>query len=80
MGLKKHYKIKITPQLKKKFKYWWREFKIIHDKFYGEIFELEKRMAKDTGIKDIEFFKSDIDWAGIGNVSRTIPLWQGDLG
>ena len=36
--------------------------------------DIEKKMAKETGIEDIEFFFCDGDLAGIGNTSRTMKL------
>ena len=36
--------------------------------------DIEKKMAKETGIEDIEFFFCGGDLAGIGNASRTLKL------
>ena len=72
----KCYKIKKTSKLIKQLKPFWAKFEIIEGQFYKNIQALEGYMAKATGIKDIEFFKSDIEWCGIGNVSRTMPLIQ----
>lgn len=48
----------------------------IEEKFYTELEELEEVMAKETKIKDIEFFWNDNSIVGIGNRSRTIKLVQ----
>jgi len=71
--MKKKYKIKITKQLLKKLKSYWKEFKKIQDKFYKEQYELEKKAQKETGI-GIEFFKVDGECVGIGNYERTMKL------
>lgn len=55
--------------------YWWflqRELNI----FYKKANELEEKMAHDTKIKDIEFFMGEYGYVGIGNVSKTIKLYQ----
>ena len=71
------YKIKLTPALKKKLNRWWHIYRMIEDDFWENIQETEKKMAKDTGIKDIEFFFGDDPGCkGIGNASRTMPLFQ----
>jgi len=36
--------------------------------------EIEQKMSKETGIKDIEFFFCDGYCAGIGNASKTMKL------
>jgi len=70
----KKYKIKITPELKQILKFWWAIYRLIEDDYWETINETEKKMAKDTGIEDIEFFYTDGECAGIGNTSRTMPL------
>lgn len=72
----KKYKIKITPELKQKLKWWWNVvYRIIEDDFWEEIQKAEKKMREDTGIEDIEFFFAEEQGAvGIGNSSRTMPL------
>jgi len=76
--VKKKYKIKITPELKKKLDLWLAIAHMIEDEFWVNIGETEKKMAKDTGIEDIEFFFGDEDGSckGIGNISRTMPLYH----
>ena len=69
------YKIKATKSLKNKLKKWFTAYQLIEDDFWEQIKETEKKMAKDTKIKDIEFFfGDDFGLKGIGNVSRTMPL------
>jgi len=73
----KRYKIKLTPKLRKKLKSWLALYSLIEDDFWEQIRETEKKMAKDTGIKDIEFFFGDDPGCkGIGNASRTMPLFH----
>lgn len=68
------YKIKITPELKKKLQRFWTMYQVIEDDYWEQIREAEKEMRNATGITDIEFFFNDGELAGIGNVSRTMPL------
>ncbi len=70
----KHYKIKLTPKLLKKLKYWWKIYHCIEDEYWTSVGETEKKMAKDTGIEGIEFFHTEGMACGIGNVSRTMKL------
>jgi len=73
------HKIKLTPQLKRKLKHWWSVYRLINDEYWEAIIETQVKMAKDTGIKDIEFFHPEGDTCvGIGNASRTMPLQQFD--
>jgi hypothetical protein len=65
-------------KLKKKLTHWWGIYRMIEDEFWENIKETEKKMAKDTGIKDIEFFFNDGFAVGIGNSSRTIKLIQAE--
>ena len=76
--LKKKYSIKITPELKAKLKQWWAVYRLIEDDYWEQINETEKKMAKDTKIKDIEFFHSEGSCVGIGNTLRTMELIQKD--
>ena len=73
--MKKH-RIKITPKLKAKLRHWWSIYQLIEDEYWVQIKETEYKMAKDTGINDIEFFHNDGGCVGIGNTSRTMPLTQ----
>lgn len=44
--------------------------------FQARVFEMERSLSNATGLEDLEFFKCDGDYVGIGNVERTIPLIQ----
>lgn len=79
MNKEKQYKIKVTPSILKKLKYWWKIYRCIEDEDWASVGEIEKKMAKDTGIEDIEFFiMTGILSVGIGNTNRTMPLIQTD--
>lgn len=72
---KKVYKIKKTKKLIKKLKPYWKVLSVINNQHRKTIYKLEKQMEKATGIKGIEFFMSDLgEYAGIGNLSRTMEL------
>ena len=72
----KHYTIK--PPSKKILKKYWEMMKVAENYFHEEVGKIEDKMAKETGIEDIEFFKSPDDgcYCGIGNASRTMKLIQ----
>ena len=75
----KKYKVIPTKEQLDIIKRYWKMFKVEEDIFWGKIGELEKGVAKDTGIKDLEFIKDDMmggEWMGIGNVSRSLKLLQ----
>jgi len=74
----KKYKVIPTKEQLDIIKRYWKMFKVEEDIFWGKIGKLEKGMAKKTGIKDLEFIKDDMfgEWIGIGNVSRTMKLYQ----
>ncbi len=72
----KRYKIKLTLEILKKLKYWWKIYHCIEDEYWEAIKETEEKMAKDTGIEDIEFFHTEGMACGIGNISRTMKLVQ----
>lgn len=67
-------KIKVTRKLLKQLKPFWQELQKIKDSHNIKIAELEERMAKKTGIENIEFFFCDNEIVGIGNVERTMRL------
>lgn len=56
------------------------EYMELYDEIHGIYFDLvgrlEAKMAKETGIPDIEFIYCDGCVCGIGNASRTMKLWQ----
>lgn len=64
---------KSKKQLIKELKPYWKKINKAQSKYYEELANIEERMAKKTGIEDIEIFWSD-GIAGIGNYSRTIDL------
>ena len=57
-------------QLKK----YWKELTELEKDFESKITVLEKKMQKETGIKDLEFFWGCNGIVGIGNASRTMSL------
>lgn len=71
----KKYKIKITPRLKDIIERIWQcEYIPIENEYWEHVERLEKKLARETGIGDIEIFIDDGCIVGIGNVSRTMPL------
>ena len=72
--MRKKGKIKVTRKLLKQLKPFWQELQKIQGSYNIKIAELEERMAKKTGIENIEFFFCDNEIVGIGNVERTIRL------
>lgn len=72
--MKKKYKIKVTKKLFKQVKLFWKELQKIRDSYNIKVSDLERKMAKKTGIENIEFFSCDNDIVGIGNVERTMRL------
>ena len=67
-------RILVTERQHKILKQGWKQLQKDEDEFYGLISATEKWMSKKTGIKGLEFFKSDGDYVGIGNGSRTMKL------
>jgi len=67
---KKIYKIKKTKNLIKQLKPFWKKLKQLNTLHSTLIYELEKKMEKTTGIKEIEFFMCDNEYVGIGNSKR----------
>lgn len=61
-------------KLKRILKPYWKLLEQAEGKFWADIKEIEKQMAKATGIKDIEFFWCDNEIVGIGNGTRTLKL------
>ena len=72
--MRKKGKIKVTRKLLKQLKPFWQELQKIQGSYNIKIVELEERMAKKTGIENIEFFFCDNEIVGIGNVERTLRL------
>lgn len=64
---------------KKQAKKYFEELYKITEEFHRKVYTLEDKMAKETGIEDIEFFWVDNSICGIGNASRTmhlIPMYE----
>lgn len=75
--MSKEYKIKKTKELVEKLKPYWKELKKLDNLHRTLVYELEKKMEKETGIKDAEFFMVDNEYVGIGNAERTMELIHG---
>ena len=74
----KKYKIKKTAALIKQLKPYWKKLNQLEGIFHKKVHNLEKTMEKEIGIKGVEFFWSDLgEYAGIGNVDRTMELIHG---
>jgi hypothetical protein len=72
--MKKNYKIKATKQLKLRLQPYLALAREAEQRYNKELYEIEKKMERATGIEDIEFFVSDGEIAGIGNAERTMEL------
>lgn len=72
--MNKPYKIKITKKLLRQLKPYWQTLGKYESNFFGMVWSLEKKMARETGIKGIEFFQVDGEYVGIGNLPRTMRL------
>jgi len=69
---------KFTKKEVKKLKKYWNAFQSAQEEFESIVIDIEEDMQKDLNIDDLEFFKSDDGYCGIGNVSRTIKLIYND--
>lgn len=76
--MNKKYKIKPSKKQLSIIRLYWKMFQAEYANFWGKLGDLEEKMSKETGIKDLEFFQSDGDWVGIGNGSRTMGLIHGE--
>lgn len=72
----KKYPFQPTEEQLKIMKYYWRMFRKEEILFNMRIRELEEKMSLLTGINDLEFFISDGEYVGIGNIERTMKLHQ----
>jgi len=70
----KKYKIVPTKEQEKIIKCYWEKFVEIENEYYARLNDLEKDLARETGIKDIEFFFCDNECVGVGNIDRTMKL------
>jgi hypothetical protein len=77
----KMHKYKVVPTKKQLniIRLYWSLFKAEETLFWAKMGELEKKMSKETNIKELEFFNSDGDWCGVGNGSRTMKLLQRNI-
>ena len=77
--MNKKYKIKPTAKQLEIIKLYWKMLCAEQDKLWLRIGELERKMSKETGIKDLEFIQDSMfggEWVGVGNVDRTMGLLQ----
>jgi len=75
----KKYKIKPSRGQLKAMRKAWKDMQDFEGIFYMAIRLIEDTLAFKTGISDIEFVKDSMfggEWIGIGNISRTMPLYQ----
>ena len=68
--------MKLTKKQINLIQYYWMLLQREINIFEEEVNNLEQRLSEDTGIDDIEFFKSDDGYVGVGNASRTLKLIQ----
>lgn len=68
--------MKLTKKQINLIQYYWMLLQKEINIFEEEVNNLEQRLSEDTGIDDIEFFKSDDGYVGVGNASRTMNLIQ----
>jgi len=67
--------IKKTDELIKKLKPIWQEQEKLTDEYHTKLYELEKKMEKETGIEGIEFFWGAYEGiCGIGTANRKLEL------
>lgn len=70
--------MKLTKKQINLIQYYWMLLQREINIFDEQVNILTIKMMSDTGIKDIEFFKSDDGYVGVGNASRTMKLIQLD--
>lgn len=76
--MNKNYTIKPTKKQLLIIKKYWRAFQAEYDTFLNHVIGFEEAMSGETGIKDLEFFNSEGDYCGVGNIERTMKLIQRD--
>ena len=69
-------KKKLTKNQFKVAQKYWKKLQQLLNKFYHEINILEENMQKEIEINNIEFFMCDNEYVGIGNMDRTLKLYQ----
>jgi hypothetical protein len=47
--------------------------------FFNRVCDLEREMIDKTGIQELEFFRCDGEFVGIGNLDRTMQLISGEI-
>ena len=70
----KEYKYPKTKKLINQLKKYYTVLRLIEDEYFESIKELEEKITKETGIKDIEIIISEDGIIGIGNAHRTMEL------
>jgi len=70
------YSLKPNKKQLKAMKEGWKQLQKDEEKFWEMVQATEKWMQKETGITDLEFFKVDGEFVGIGNESRSMKLIQ----
>jgi len=73
---KKTYTLKPTKKQLEVMKKYWRFLQDAEEQFFKFVNVIEQDMQKVTGITDVEFFRCDGDYVGIGNAERTMSLIQ----
>lgn len=69
---------KFTKKEIKKLKKYWKELDRLQYDFDFVVRVLENKMQNELKIEDLEFFMCDGCYCGIGTMTRTIKLIQGD--
>jgi len=74
----KTYTLKPTKKQLEVMKKFWAILRVELEEFNMKVSELEENMQKETKIEDIEFFNTDGSYVGIGNLTRTMKLFQAE--
>lgn len=72
----KKYSLKPTKKQLEVIKLYWAMLQQEELRFLNRVYELERDMVNKTGIQELEFFRCDGDYVGIGNIDRTMKLIQ----
>jgi len=72
----KRYKIKPTKKQLAKIKLYWAMAQAENALYWTKIGDIERKMSKVVGIRDMEIFHCDGEMAGVGNYDRTMELLQ----
>ena len=70
----KKYPVMPTKKQMEIFRKYWILFKEIERDYYSQIRDLEIQLEEESKITEIQFFRSDDGYCGIGNAARTMPL------